>query len=653
MPRQLELLAKPELKLRMKGAQTEPRLWIRRLAIWSEPGVMLREVCLRPGLNIVWSPDPADQDHIRDREALGHGSGKTLFCRLLRYCLGEDSFAPEAERDSIALAFPRGMVGAEILVNGAAWAVVRSLGMAKRSTAVARGDLDALALNAGDGRGIDAFLDELEANVLSASVAQILPGDRIRRAWPLALAWLARDQECRFDHVLEWRDATSDSGSPARSLSTSTALDVLRALLGALDPKEKVVRATVASLEQQRTGTERERGHREWEAGQLRTRIAQGLELDEAKLPYGPLAIEVFRQAAQGRLAQVMGAEPLALDTLSSEHEAAQGQAAELSRKLAAVEAQIPLREAMVRQLKGEAPGLGMAVHRAEHPICPVCEVPIDRALAEGCGLSHKVANLEDVKKRRAQIEEEIRLELGRLRQDEGDQARLRKEVAIAQRRAEELGGRLRARVRQQAEHDEATFAARRLQQDVERLHLLLLSRDQTDGELVRIAEEIDKEKETASAYRDEQAHVFARVSMVFDAVIRTLAGPRASGRVTLDGKGLHLKVELGGERSTAAIDSLKVLAFDLSAMCMSIEGATRVPAFLIHDSPREADLGLSAYHRLFHFARFLEDLSEKPLFQYIVTTTTRPPDELQKRPRLILELGGEPAEERLLRRDL
>jgi hypothetical protein len=49
----------------------------------------------------------------------------------------------------------------------------------------------------------------------------------------------------------------------------------------------------------------------------------------------------------------------------------------------------------------------------------------------------------------------------------------------------------------------------------------------------------------------------------------------------------------MGGDRSTAAIDSLKVLGFDLSALCLSIEGATRVPAFLVHDSPREADLGL------------------------------------------------------------
>ena len=50
---------------------------------------------------------------------------------------------------------------------------------------------------------------------------------------------------------------------------------------------------------------------------------------------------------------------------------------------------------------------------------------------------------------------------------------------------------------------------------------------------------------------------------------------------------------------------------------------------------------------------RSLEDIGGQPLFQYIVTTTTRPPENLQKAPWLVLTLGGEPAERRLLRCDL
>jgi hypothetical protein len=94
------------------------------------------------------------------------------------------------------------------------------------------------------------------------------------------------------------------------------------------------------------------------------------------------------------------------------------------------------------------------------------------------------------------------------------------------------------------------------------------------------------------------------------------------------------------------------VIAFDLAVMCMSMEGATRLPAFLLHDSPREADLGLSVYHRLFDVVCKLEGPSA-PAFQYIVTTTTPPPPQLQKAPWLRLELRGAPHDERLLRCDL
>ena len=119
------------------------------------------------------------------------------------------------------------------------------------------------------------------------------------------------------------------------------------------------------------------------------------------------------------------------------------------------------------------------------------------------------------------------------------------------------------------------------------------------------------------------------------------------------DGNGLQLVVDFGGERNTPAIDLVKVLAFDLATLCRSIEGATRLPALLIHDSPRTSDLGLSIYHELFHLMRELEDVGPGPLFQYIVTTTSRPPDELVDDERVRLKLRGSPADARLLGRDL
>jgi hypothetical protein len=97
----------------------------------------------------------------------------------------------------------------------------------------------------------------------------------------------------------------------------------------------------------------------------------------------------------------------------------------------------------------------------------------------------------------------------------------------------------------------------------------------------------------------------------------------------------------------------VKVLAFDLATLCRSIEGATKLPALLIHDSPRSSDLGLSIYHELFHLMRELENINLGPQFQYIVTTTSRPPDDLVDDDRMRLKLNGSPAEARPLGRDL
>lgn len=190
-------------------------------------------------------------------------------------------------------------------------------------------------------------------------------------------------------------------------------------------------------------------------------------------------------------------------------------------------------------------------------------------------------------------------------------------------------------------------------QDDVERLAELLETQEAGIKRLRELGAKLETERERLGAFRDKQARVFGRMSEKFDPIVRRLVGHDAKGRITLSGNGLDLSVDMGGDRRTAAIDSLKVLAFDLAAMCVSIEGATRVPSFLLHDSPREADLGLSIYGRLFDIVQDLERVGGKPLFQYIVTTTTAPPTEFRERPYLQLKLHGDPPSQRLLGVDL
>ncbi|MRD74123.1 chromosome segregation protein SMC [Rhodocyclus tenuis] len=468
---------------------------------------------------------------------------------------------------------------------------------------------------------------------------------------------LSRDQECRFDKVLDWRSSDSDSGSPARGLSSVKLLDALRALIGAIDPEEFKLREEIVAEEARQKEAAQEAVRRAWEADRLRLRLISELELNPDELLPGRLAVEPLRQAAKARLAGLARVTPdkdiANLPALRARAETAKQYAESLALERARTEALIPEIESLIRRLQGERPSASVAADDAENPLCPVCDVPIDRALAEGCKLSHKLPDLDAAKHRMDKLNEDIATENGRLLASKSSLDTLTRQLKPARSEADELSRRIHALEQAQEARSDAWFKTRRLIHDADCLEEYLLSQECVALVAESLIAEIETKRELAAAFRGEQAQVFSRISKFFDAVIRELVGPTAGGKVSLDGNGLKLSVELGGDRSTAAIDSLKVIAFDLAAMCMSIEGGTHLPAFLVHDSPREADLGLSVYHRLFHLVRGLEGEEAQPLFQYIVTTTTRPPDELSEAPWLREKLGGAPAEGRLLRRNL
>lgn len=105
--------------------------------------------------------------------------------------------------------------------------------------------------------------------------------------------------------------------------------------------------------------------------------------------------------------------------------------------------------------------------------------------------------------------------------------------------------------------------------------------------------------------------------------------------------------VEIGNARDH------REATLDLAALLLTMEGKTELPGFWLHDSPREADLGLGIYHRIFDLALWLESRSDEPQFQYIITTTTAPPEKLREQLWTVLQLSSAPRDSRLFRKDL
>jgi len=656
MPAQPDLFGPAPLSVTLPPGGELPALWVRRLTLWKQPGEVVRDIELRPGLNFIWSPDPADMGGQAESGELGHGAGKTLFCRLLRYCLGEDRFAPDAQRLSIGAVFLNGWVSAEVMLSGTPWTVLRPLGVGRGHFAAAGVSPEQLFDRLTEPTGMAPLLDAIEQQVLTARAAGLMPVDHQHDAWRVALAWLTRDQECRFDHVLDWRAAESDSDSPTRSMSRSRLQDAMRVLIAAISPEEIELQTSANTQAEAHKAKLAEVGRWQWACGQLHAEVLRAVGLSATSVPDGRLGLEVLRQAARQKLAKAAKVDPSVdvsnLGDLRQRARDAAQEVAELDKQRAVLNSSLPLHESLLRQLRAELPGASAQIRDVEVPTCPICEVPIDRVLAQGCQLSRESPDLAALRERHDALKRQVDAKQDEIDAVKQQVAALDRQLPVARAGRDALRQVLTQAEKLSDNRSSAWRQGKKNLDDIERLEREWATWEQAQTHAAQLQAQMDAKRDALGAFRDQQAAVFARLSTYFDAVIRAVVGPTASGRVGLDGNGLKLVVQWGGERSTAAIESLKVIAFDLAVMCMSMEGATRLPAFLLHDSPREADLGLSVYHQLFDVVRKLEGATSSA-FQYIVTTTTQPPPELQKSPWLRLELRGAPPDERLLRCDL
>ncbi|MBO6675574.1 MAG: chromosome segregation protein SMC [Rhizobiales bacterium] len=658
MLQQDDLFPVPPLSVEVPQGLNEPRLWVRRLKIWEAPGgEVIRDIELRPGLNIVWSPDGAD-DPNSDVRAIGHGSGKTLFCRLLRYCLGEVRFADEVQRDAISTTLLNGVVGAEVILDGACWAVVRPLGAQRKHFAIKDGDLNAVATMEDAATGIEPLIEAIDAAVLGEGTAQLARLPSGQHAWPIALAWASRDQECRFDDVLDWRSPASgsDAPQPASGDAKGPRLLAMRAFLMAITEDEQAARRREQEISGQLEEAKRQRSFLEWDQTRRVDRLVSDLGLSDTSLPEMPLRLDSLKSAARQRLAaaaKLPAGNPSELSEARNSLKAARATLREAELKVAGLEVKLPLEEKILSQLNSEIPGLSAAAQTAASPICPICEVPLDAALAEGCKLSHRLPDAAQCRARwnakRQEVEAQAQVVSGVRTEIESTKP----EIALAVQNVQQAEERVR-RLEEAADARNTTWrTATRSVEDAQRCAELFDELAAAKTTISSADSELQRVREQVRGFEDKQAQTIGAISQKFSAIVRRLLGGDVKGTIRLTGKGLEISVEAGGDRRTAAIESLKVLAFDLSCLCLSIEGRTRIPAFLIHDSPREADLGQTIYDEYFQLLKQLEEELAGAVFQYVVTTTTKPPQEVNCDPWRRVVLRGAPGSARLLRRDL
>lgn len=668
-------------RLKLKPVRTDPEVWVRRLVIYEkiapEP-VVIREVHLSKGLNIVWAEEPEDDNS--SAEIAGHSAGKTTFCRLLRYVLGENTFGTRANMGLIEKSIPEGYVAAEICVRQKWWAVIRPIGVGRNSYIKPSATIEellpdkshpAFQENYAERIGLNALLDGLETG------AVVRTNEKIQ--WGHLLAWCTRDQEARFQNIYEWRSPRSESNAPAFRFSRADPLFVMRTLLGLFLPDELKGEESLAKLLQDRERLVKRLEDLKREPQfrvnlydkELRQRL-QAIFPDNkgiADLPLhsGDLFSDLDRltdEATSPIDAQVANLEIESkklqdgIDALGGQIVALQGRRNTLDTLFKFEGAAIQELDDGLNQRKkarqlldqfGEANcimGGGILYNECDYvkkyqKVLRISQVQDAHAMEQAEAKRTEAQQALDLQKKRLDAEV-VRLssERGTLQTDRNN--------VLTQLRAkrEEARDLVNTRTHLVSWTTKATTPGEFKEMDLCQKEL-----KETEEKIERLKAHLDKLIKKHDGNRELIASIFS------GAVKAVLTSGTYDGQVGLPNRELEFRITHGPAMSGEAIETLSVLLADLACLVYNSASERALHlGFLVHDSPREADLGLRIYRSFIRFVVALQahfGKAEKCPFQYILTTTTPPPQEIQGSEFVKLRLNASIESELILRRNV
>lgn len=650
----------------------EPVVWISRVVLFksTKPDETIREIKLHRGMNIIWGVDE-DEDGGDEVVVAGHGVGKTSFCRLLRYCLGEATFGTKTARERIRAEFPQGYVAAEIHVEGAIWAVARSIGKSGRSHAREAATIEELLADRSASDSYDDFRRTIEDAVLQNLVAGMTTHTKEAIKWDHLLAWCARDQEARYQALWYWRSPRSESESPAFSKPKVDGLFLIRAVLGLLTGDEVELDERLAELEEEAEHVDKEiaeaRREPEYWCRHLGERLIALVGVDDADA-------ELANDDSLFGIRQREGAHRARLER----------QVGEIDEKLTVLDEQIADMSATLKDRAQEVRFLEAAVNTSLRAAGELVD-----------GVAERREERDTLAKTGSQMCMYGRVTINECTHVQHRLKTLSFTEAADDEHAKSLAVQREAAVKE-AQQDLAELRASSEESEQQRRHLIDQRRtlhDERDAaaeeisELSSVATSLErwtavregKQPNTrlaelrtqASANKDEQQAVRAKLvgmlskheahlkelQTIYDHAVKSVLSQPYSGVVSLGQAEVEFQIRHGTTMAGEAIVTLAVLLADVCAMLLGATGRGCHPSMVIHDSPREADLGPRIYRSYLRFVAGLHDQLGGPAnasFQYIVTTTTAPPPELRNDEYLRLRLfGGDSSEGLLFRTDL
>ncbi len=617
----------------------EPRLWVKELAVYREwhSEALQRRIELRQGLNIIWA-EPSEQG------AGGHAAGKTTFCRFLRYLLGDANYGSEPFRDAFRVKFPNAWLVGEVHLDGETWVVARFIGIVGSPHWSARGVKIDRAFDENIERQTYAeFVRALHKTFVTPLPVDVLPGSGKNVEWPHLLAWLSRDQEARYDHVLDWRSQYSGAGGIGDIHSADRTL-LVRTMLGLTQPGELEARVEHMRILRDKADCEalipkvdfaRKRADKEYR----RLTKAGDRELTEGGLLVegNDLKAEAIRLEARVReLQQQDGAG----EVLPVERDGLVKQLGLLAERAKDLDADQKRTQLDLDFQEGRVSDEEYRKQLAQMPLrADQCSAPLDLAVLHGCKLAKSLHPNRFSEHVLAELQTTIGVLKAKASSLTETERQLQTERTETERRKGDVEARITtARRRHQANtktfEDDAKTAREKLDA-TERLRELMEELDAEKKKLEGLQTDQRKSTEAQDKLRQQASTRLSDFSVIFGALAGFVLQSDSRGAVRFLAEEVKLELDYNDLTSTALV-TLKILLFDLAALFASARDAENHPGLLIHDSPREADLTAAIYRRIFDAAKAEEADVEFSPFQYIITTTEPPPEALQHKPWLV-----------------
>ncbi|WP_218184807.1 hypothetical protein [Nitrosovibrio sp. Nv17] len=583
----------------------------------------LREIPLRQGLNLIVSPPGKDSS--------GHGVGKTAFCQLLRFALDDPLWSEgSALRDELLQNrdLKEGAVAARVHVGGETWTVLKPWGYQKMYRASRASDWRQLADGSVENE-YHAYQNALRRHFVETLPVQELPGSGQPIEWHHILAWCSRDQNARYQHYFQWRAEGVRFSLPAKS-----PLALVQIVLGLLhdDTTLRDLNSTTKAIETQKSRLDQLREEPARLMNHVRRQLANRLKAPintpfrQEGLIEHPNLIDIARQRHESYQQELQSIEK-ERQTLAGERQKWLEKRTPLSGVVSLLVNEIGQMEALIAGDTEQLEALQSEAVSLQQNLSKHCDAG-NRQLKDCHHVIERIEQVQIDRKQRIVLHQQTKESLESLliplrrRLDELENEVMpidreltdidKENIELDKKYAQSLSNKqLLNEAIEDYEHYKSLASGKSHSAD---MNVAQRKLDSARRRLDQLQLQLENEKQAVAGRRRE-------ISEAMMAVAKSLPSFQW-GVFNDEEKHRNHPFQMGPVHSTT-YRVLEILAGDVACLLDSAQEQSFHPGFLLHDSPREAEMSESILWAL--LGHVAENGSDS--LQYIVITSTEPPE--------------------------